>query len=363
MASYIPFGAESKVQARSFAKFCGRETDLSKDERWMCGKFVACNHRQFYTPHCFNPNIHRGQHYTHMSYAEFQKHFEQAAGEEKARYDALPVAKLLAFIRARRFGEFYQLWHSVGERATVAEAANDLLNVLESNATDLNRYHCASALIAVAGLGAAGWTAEQLSAEARFPIRQNIQEIRELIARQPTSTAATPNTATPTAILPIASPVPTAPPRSALVTALAWVVIVGSALATPISVVSCLMLLVGSYGTKSADPIGGLIVVGGPFAFLLAGIGLLRRKRWAYYLMLAALLALLAYNVYGILRGPSPAASYVSADGVPTTVLASEASYALPFIAICVCILILLLAPNIRSEFGISRRTHMPTER
>ena len=148
-----------------------------------------------------------------------------------------------------------------------------------------------------------------------------------------------------------------------LVTALAWVIIVGSALATPISVISCLMVLVGSYGTSSADPIGGLIVVGGPFAFLLAGIGLRRRKRWAHYLMLAALFALLAYNVYGILRGPSPASSYVSADGVPTTVLASEAPYSLPLIAICICVLILLLAPNVRSEFGISRGTNFPTER
>jgi hypothetical protein len=118
-----------------------------------------------------------------MSYAEYQEHFEKAATEEKKCYDALPVSSLLADIRARRFGRYYQIWPSVAERATAAEAAEDLLKVLESNTDYLNRYHCAAALISVAGLYAEGWRAEQLSAEARFPVRKNLEAVRALLAK------------------------------------------------------------------------------------------------------------------------------------------------------------------------------------
>ncbi len=292
-----------------------------------------------------------------MSYAEFQEHFEKAAGEEKARYDAVPVSILLAEIRARRFGEYYQIWHSVAERATAAEAANDLLHVLESDADYLNRYHCASALISVAGLGAAGWTAEKLSVAARFPIHQNLREIRELLALQPMRTRATP-----AVVKPAASAVHSPRQRSVFITILAWVVIVMSVLALLISFVSALMAVAHSYGTSTGGALDWLLIVGGPPAFLLVGIGLLRRKRWAYLFMLVALFAVLVMNIYGIIKGPSPQSSYVSAAGVPTTVLASEAQYSLPIIAVCICLLVLLLSLKIRSEFWISQGVNLPSE-
>jgi hypothetical protein len=118
-----------------------------------------------------------------MDYAEYQDHFEKAANEEKQRYDALPVSCLLADIRARRFGHCYQIWCSVAGRATLAEAAEDLLKVLESNADYLNRYHCAAALASVAGLYAEGWRAEHLSAEAKFPVRENLNAVHALLAK------------------------------------------------------------------------------------------------------------------------------------------------------------------------------------
>ena len=118
-----------------------------------------------------------------MNYAEYQEEFEQAANDEKQRYDNLPVSTLLSDIRARRFGQYYQIWHSIAERATAGEAAHDLLRVLASNTDYLNRYHCASALISVAGLYADGWRPERLSAEAKYPVRENVKIVHDLLAK------------------------------------------------------------------------------------------------------------------------------------------------------------------------------------
>lgn len=147
-----------------------------------------------------------------------------------------------------------------------------------------------------------------------------------------------------------ASPLP--PPRSTFVTVLAWLVIVGSALATPISVISFLMFLVGSHGTASGTLFGWITVVGGPPVTLLAGIGLLRRKGWARLYLLAMLCAVLAYNVAGILKGPTQQTTHFSADGVPTTILASSGSYSFPILALSIGLLAMLLSPKVCSEFG-----------
>jgi hypothetical protein len=149
---------------------------------------------------------------------------------------------------------------------------------------------------------------------------------------------------------------PTAAPssRSAPVTVLAWLVIVASAVVTPISVISFLMWLVGSYGTKTGSALDWLTIVAGPPVTFLAGIGLLRRARWARLCLLALLITVLAWNGYGILRGPTPEHTYTSAGGVPTTVLASEATYSLPIIAICTGLIAMLCSAKVRAEFAAS---------
>ena len=153
------------------------------------------------------------------------------------------------------------------------------------------------------------------------------------------------------------SPAAISPPpaRSRFVTVLAWIVIVISAVVTPISVISFIMILVGSYGTQTSDPLGFLTVVVAPPCTVVAGIGLLRRWRWSLFYMVALLPMVLAYNGYQILRGPTPEHSYMSASGVKTTVLASKANYSIPVIAICIGLLIKLLSRSVRSEFGTSR--------
>jgi hypothetical protein len=142
--------------------------------------------------------------------------------------------------------------------------------------------------------------------------------------------------------------------RSVFLTAVGWVFIAVGAIASPVSVISSLMILAGSHGTANASFSGGLVVIGGPPATLVAGIGLLRRWRWAYGYALALLVLSTAYNLAQILRGSTPERSTVSADGVTHTVLASSPNYPLHLlvIAISVGLLVKLLTPAIRAEFS-----------
>jgi hypothetical protein len=122
----------------------------------------------------------------------------------------------------------------------------------------------------------------------------------------------------------------------------------------PISLVSCLMIAVRSYGTSTVDPLGWLTVVACPPVSLVAGIGLLRRRQWARFYMLALLFAALAFNGYKVLRGPIPERSYISPSGVRTTVLASSPTYSVPAVTISICLLAMLLSRRVRSEFSPS---------
>jgi hypothetical protein len=115
------------------------------------------------------------------SYAQFQEHWEQEAGKERERYDARPVIELLADIRAGHFGSYYQIWYSLGSRATLAEAGSLLFSILESSADYLVRYHCAAALISVAGVYADGYRPEQLSAHQTQRVAEHLAALREKI--------------------------------------------------------------------------------------------------------------------------------------------------------------------------------------
>lgn len=150
-------------------------------------------------------------------------------------------------------------------------------------------------------------------------------------------------------------PVIAAPaPRSTFVTALAWIVIVLSALLLPISFVSCLMLAARSHGTSSADPIGFLIVVLGPLTTLVAGIGLLRRRRWALIYLAMVLCGIVIANAFHLARNPSAPKTYVSRGGVPTTVIPAGQTYVIEkwvLIAISAVLLMTLLSRKVRAEF------------
>jgi len=115
-----------------------------------------------------------------MTYAEFQEHFEQAANEEKQSYDKTPVEELLKLIRRGSYGNYYQIWHSVAERGSAAEAGGDLLAVLRSGADYLSRFHCAAALLRVLNMQ---WDSyfkpEKLSARERYDVDWFLNEVEK----------------------------------------------------------------------------------------------------------------------------------------------------------------------------------------
>lgn len=139
-------------------------------------------------------------------------------------------------------------------------------------------------------------------------------------------------------------------PRSALVTALAWVTMGCSALLLPISFISLLMLLAGSDGTGSATFTGVFSVVLLPPLAFVAGIGLWLRQRWAWLFMVLLLAALLAVQAVELATPPGPPVTTVSPDGVRTTTFSSGDPLALPLAIACVLGLLALLSPAARRD-------------
>ncbi len=82
-----------------------------------------------------------------MGYGRFQHEWEQEAEAEYDRYLTRPPASLLADVRVRQYGNYYQIWRAIGERANLADAHTALLYVLRSSDPYLVRYHAASALL------------------------------------------------------------------------------------------------------------------------------------------------------------------------------------------------------------------------
>jgi hypothetical protein len=117
-----------------------------------------------------------------MTYAKFQAYFEESAERELAQYNAMPLQELLRQARSGKLGEYYQIWHSIAQRAVATEVTDFLLSFLSSSSSYLHRYHCASALISLNGLGASGWEAHHLSAEALHPVAQNLAEVRHQLS-------------------------------------------------------------------------------------------------------------------------------------------------------------------------------------
>jgi hypothetical protein len=114
-----------------------------------------------------------------MSYDQFEERWAQQAKKEYESYEARPVEELVADIRAGRFGSHYQIWRSLGQRGSLADAGAVLADVLESSADFLNRYHCAEALLLLVGSDADGLRAEHLSGREKFPVKERLAELRK----------------------------------------------------------------------------------------------------------------------------------------------------------------------------------------
>jgi hypothetical protein len=144
--------------------------------------------------------------------------------------------------------------------------------------------------------------------------------------------------------------------RSVLVTAVGWLAIVAGALGSVISVISFLMLLARSYGTNTGGLLDWLIVLAGPPVTFVAGIGLLRRKRWAWFCIVGILFSVLAWQGYQVVNPPpTESTTYVSPAGVKTTVMGSGPLYSVPIIVGGLAMLAVLLSPRARAEFAPGR--------
>ena len=154
-------------------------------------------------------------------------------------------------------------------------------------------------------------------------------------------------------------PSPSLPPvqatRSGFVTLLAWCMIGFGALASIISVISLMMVMVGSPGTANGTLMGGFVVIGIPPLTVTAGIGLLLRWRLAYAYTVVLLASFALWNVTELLRAPTPQHTYISSTGVPTTVLASYNNYPANVLGLTVSLglLGLLLRKAVRGEFKL----------
>lgn len=154
---------------------------------------------------------------------------------------------------------------------------------------------------------------------------------------------------------------PTVPKRFLPVTLLGWAVAAGGLILTPISFISLLMILAGSYGTKTSDPLGFFLVIVAPPLAVLVGIGLVFRWRWAWLCLVAGLVAVLVWQALEWRRPPAgPPVTTVSPSGVRMTTYRSGPQVSPPLVIVCLGLLALMLTKRVRRDFGWSGRPADP---
>lgn len=142
-------------------------------------------------------------------------------------------------------------------------------------------------------------------------------------------------------------------PRFALPKYLGWIFIVVGAIGLPMSFIASLMLLSGGSGSSGGSFVGGAIVILGPWATLVAGIGLVRRQRWGHVYAVTVLALFAANSVFVMLRGPIPESRAVSPGGTVTTRLATNVDYPMEILVVVICAALIwkLMSPAIRAQF------------
>ena len=105
----------------------------------------------------------------------WQDFWKEAAIKERKHQDATPVADLLRALRKGWYGQYYTIWYSVAERATLAEAGWTLYRVLANPNGRFDRTHCARALLHL--LKDSSFSAEELGGYC--PLReQKLEALR-----------------------------------------------------------------------------------------------------------------------------------------------------------------------------------------
>lgn len=145
------------------------------------------------------------------------------------------------------------------------------------------------------------------------------------------------------------------PVRSAFVTVIGWLCIAVFGLLTPISFISSLMVAAGSPGSSSGGVLGFLTVIVMPPVGVIAGIGLLKRRRWAWVLLLAMLFLISLSMTIDLMKfSPTPKQT-IGPDGVLNTTYTSGAIFNLPWLILCIALIAKLVSPKVKAEFGTSQ--------
>ena len=142
------------------------------------------------------------------------------------------------------------------------------------------------------------------------------------------------------------------PVRSTFVTVIGWLSIAVFGLLTPISFISSLMVAAGSPGSSSGGVLGFLTVIVMPPVGVIAGIGLLKRHRWAWVTLLAMLFLITLSMTIDLMKySPTPKQT-IGPDGVLNTTYTSGAIFNLPWLILCVALIAKLVSPKVKAEFG-----------
>jgi hypothetical protein len=111
----------------------------------------------------------------------WQESWDDGSRGERGMLDRRPVEQLLADVEDGHYGQYYGIWYSIAERATLEQAGLILFEVLCRGGDYLNRYHCATALLRL--LGDSTRTAPQLCLEHPGRLDELVSLERELRAR------------------------------------------------------------------------------------------------------------------------------------------------------------------------------------
>jgi hypothetical protein len=110
--------------------------------------------------------------------SDWRTQYEDAAEEDARRYARASDRELLEAIRRRNTGAYYVVWYEVAKRRPTAETCWLLYDVLRSDRSYLDRYHCAAALLAL--LRCTEFEEVELSAD--WPVvPENLDRLRGIV--------------------------------------------------------------------------------------------------------------------------------------------------------------------------------------
>lgn len=110
--------------------------------------------------------------------SDWRSAYEGAAAEEAARFARATDRELLDAIRKRKTGQYYTVWSTLAARRASSEICWLLYEVLISDRSYLDRYHCAAALLQL--LRCTEFQAVELS--AAWPVvSENLAKMRGII--------------------------------------------------------------------------------------------------------------------------------------------------------------------------------------